>query len=335
MSHHILLTGGAGFIGSHTYVALVGAGYRVSILDNFHNARRDVPDRLAQITGAAVPVLECDIRDPDALDRAFAGQEFDAVVHFAALKSVPEGEADPLNYYRTNCTGLVNVAGAMRAHGVRRIVFSSSAAVYGTPQQIPTPEESPVNPGNTYAHTKLFGENLLRSMEKADPGFTPGLLRYFNPVGAHSSGLIGEDPSQTPTNLVPVIARVAMGELDKLTVFGSDYPTRDGTGIRDYIHVEDLARGHLLSLKALLDGERGHCVNLGTGTGHTVLEVLRAYEAASGQDIPYELAPARPGDAAASYAATEKARECLGFEPAHGLAEMCQSNWNYAKGDLR
>lgn len=335
MAQHILLTGGAGFIGSHTYVALAEAGYQVTILDNFHNAQRDVPDRLSQITGAAVPVLECDICDAGALNDAFAQHDFDAVVHFAARKSVPEGEADPLGYYQTNCTGLLNVAAAMQAHGVNRIVFSSSAAIYGTPEQVPTPETCPAQPGNTYAQTKLFGENLLFALERAHPGFTAGVLRYFNPVGAHGSGLIGEDPSQLPTNLVPVIARVALGQMDKLKIFGSDYPTRDGTGVRDYIHVEDLARGHVLSLKALLGDRGGHCVNLGTGTGHTVQEVRRAYEAASGQEIPYELVPARAGDAAMSYAATEKARQVLGFETAYGLAEMCESNWTYAKGALR
>ena len=256
MARRILLTGGAGFIGSHTYVALAEAGYSVTILDNFENAQEDVPDRLEQITGAKVPVIRADIRDAAAMTAAFAGG-FDAVVHFAALKSVAEGEADPMGYFRANCGGLMTVVEAMRAAGTSRIVFSSSAAVYGNAEEMPITEDTPVAPESNYARTKVFGEEYLQAIAKADPDFQVGILRYFNPVGAHGSGLIGEDPALPPTNLIPVIARVARGELAELQVFGSDYPTPDGTGVRDYVHVMDLARGHVKSLDALFSGQGG------------------------------------------------------------------------------
>ena len=300
MGARVILTGGAGFIGSHTHVALAAAGHRVTILDNFENARADVPERLARITGAAVPVIRADIRDAGALDAgfrtAFDGQGAQAVVHFAAKKSVPEGEADPVGYYRANCTGLFNVVAAMRAHGVRTIVFSSSAAVYGAAATAPIDEDTPCRPDSTYGETKRLGEDFLARVAAADPGFRTGVLRYFNPVGAHSSGLIGEDPAQPPSNLVPVIARVATGQADALTVYGDDWPTPDGTGVRDYIHVEDLARGHVASLQALLDRGESHLVNLGTGRGSSVLEVVAA---ADGASAPRRrgglLRPHRPG----------------------------------------
>lgn len=334
MNAHILLTGGAGFIGSHTCLALVSAGYAVTILDNFENAQRDVPDRLEQISGRPIPVIEADIRDADAVARAM-GRDVDAVVHFAALKSVPGGEADPLGYHRSNCGGLMNVLSAMRAHAVRRIVFSSSAAIYGNTDRVPITESTPPAPVNVYARTKVFGEDLLNAMSAADPELAAGILRYFNPVGAHPSRLIGEDPSQPPTNLVPVIARVAAGRMASLKVFGTDYPTRDGTGIRDYVHVEDLARGHVLSLDALLRTGQGHLVNLGTGQGHSVREVIAAYEAVSGQRIAHELVGRRPGDPAVSFADVTRARAVLGFEAAHDLASMCASNWAFSRTQLQ
>ncbi|WP_342069653.1 UDP-glucose 4-epimerase GalE [Yoonia algicola] len=329
MSKHILLTGGAGFIGSHTYAALVEAGYTVSILDNFENARRDVPARLEQITGKAVPVIDADIRDRDTIRAVFAAGDFDAVVHFAALKSVPDSEADPIGYYRSNCTGLINITEAMRESAVASIVFSSSAAVYGSSATMPLTETSPCAPDSCYGATKLFGEDFLTRVGKAHPDFKTGILRYFNPVGAHPSGLIGEDPAQPPGNLVPVIARVARGEIESLSIFGDDYATPDGTCIRDYIHVLDLARGHVLSLDALLNKGEGHLVNLGTGHGNSVREVLQTYSDVIGREIPFVIVDRRPGDPAMSYAATDRAHEVLGFGAKHSLQDMCESNWAF------
>lgn len=333
MSGRVLLTGGAGFIGAHSYVALMAAGFETVILDNFHNARRDVPERLARITGRPTPVIEADIRDTIAVQRAMEGAGFDAVVHFAALKSVPDGEADPVGYYDVNIGGLVNVTRAMRAHGVPRMVFSSSAAVYGEAAIMPVTEDSPTRPQNVYARTKLAGEEFLTAVQRADPGFGLGILRYFNPVGAHASGLIGEDPSQPAGNLVPVIAQVAAGRRDKLMIFGDDWPTPDGTAIRDYIHVEDLAEGHVLSLERLMrsGADGGHLVNLGTGQGHTVREVLDCYGRVSGQPIRAEIAPRRAGDAAISYADTGRAEALLGFRATRDLAQMCASNWDFMR----
>jgi UDP-glucose 4-epimerase len=331
MGKRVLLTGGAGFIGSHTYVALVAAGYDVTILDNFENSRRDVPDRLALITNKPTRVVECDIRDAEGLSKVFADRQFDAVVHFAARKSIPEGEADPVGYYQSNCGGLINVVEAMRASDVNAIVFSSSAAVYGSPENMPITEDTNPVPENTYARTKLIGEQFLNSVAAAKSEFKVGILRYFNPVGAHASGLIGEDPSQPPSNLVPVIGRLAMGQMKELMVYGGDYPTTDGTGVRDYIHISDLANGHILSLNALLNNGKSHLVNLGTGTGHSVLEVLKNYEAVSGRELAYKIVDRRPGDAAVSYAETKLARETLGFEAQHDLRSMCASNWAFAK----
>lgn len=330
MAKRILLTGGAGFIGSHTYVALMSAGHEVIILDNFENARRDVPDRLAEITGRSVPVIEADIRDGDAIHDALLQGGFDAVVHFAARKSVAEGEADPMSYYRVNCAGLMNVVEAMAAAEVRRFVFSSSAAVYGNAKTVPITEETPVAPESTYGRTKVVGEDYLLAVARADPRFAVGILRYFNPVGAHASGLIGEDPAQPPTNLAAVIARVARGDMEKLQIFGDDYPTPDGTGIRDYIHVEDLARGHVLSLERLFKDGAGHLVNLGTGRGHSVREVLGTYCDVLGYDLAHEVVDRRPGDPAVSFANVDLARTVLGFEATRGLREMCESNWAFA-----
>jgi UDP-glucose 4-epimerase len=329
MSKHILLTGGAGFIGSHTYAALVDVGYAVTILDNFENARRDVPDRLAQITGKAVPIIEADIRDRDTVSAAFATHDFDAVVHFAALKSVPDSEADPVGYHRTNCTGLINIVDAMQSSGVANIVFSSSAAVYGSTAKMPLTETSPRAPDSCYGATKLFGEDFLARAATAHSKVRTGTLRYFNPVGAHPSGLIGEDPSQPPGNLVPVIARVARGEIEALSIFGDDYDTPDGTCIRDYIHVLDLARGHVLSLDALLSKGESHLVNLGTGRGNSVREVLLTYSDVIDREIPHRIVDRRLGDPPVSFAATDRARAVLGFEAKHSLRDMCESNWTF------
>ncbi|TRW96180.1 UDP-glucose 4-epimerase GalE [Paracoccus sp. M683] len=332
-SGRVLLTGGAGFIGAHVYLALVDSGFEPVILDNFHNARRDVPDRLTQITGRPTPVIEADIRDEAAMDQAMRGAGFDAVIHFAALKSVPDSQSDPLGYYQVNVGGLINVTRAMQANGVARIVFSSSAAVYGEAEAMPVTEESAVRPQNNYARTKLVGEQFLAALAQAEPQLGLGILRYFNPVGAHPSGLIGEDPSQPAGNLVPVIAQVAMGRRDRLMIFGDDWPTPDGTAIRDYIHIEDLARGHVLSLQALTDGggSGSHLVNLGTGRGHSVREVIACYQQVSGQPIPNQVVPRRGGDAAVSYADTRLADQKLGFRARYDLAAMCGSNWAFMR----
>ncbi len=325
----VLLTGGAGFIGSHTYVALNEAGYDVWILDNFANARRDVPDRLAKITENPTRVFDCDIRNAAEVTQVFAAGRFDAVVHFAALKSVPESQSNPMGYFETNCIGLYNIASAMKAHNVKHIVFSSSAAIYGNPETMPIAEETPASPQSVYAQTKCVGEEFLTSLANASPELRIGILRYFNPVGAHPSGLIGEDPSQPPTNLVPVIAQVALGQMIELKIFGGDYPTPDGTGIRDYIHVLDLARGHVLSLDALFGETGNHCVNLGTGMGYSVLDVVKTYEQVSGRPIAYQITERRDGDPAISCAAIERAKAILGFEAQLGLEDMCAGNWRF------
>lgn len=330
MSKRILLTGGAGFIGSHTYVALIAAGFDVVILDNFENARADVPDRLQQLTGQPVEVIRADARDQAAVTAAFDGQKFDAVVHFAAKKSVTEGEVEPAAYYRANVVGLMNTAEAAFASGVKAFVFSSSAAVYGNSDTVPITEDTPLDPENTYARTKAICEAYLQDLGRVHPGCAIGILRYFNPVGAHASGLIGEDPAQPPSNLVPVIARVANGLLHELQIFGGDYPTADGTGVRDYIHVNDLATGHVLSLQALLGSGESHLVNLGTGQGHSVLEVLRVYETVVGRELPHKIVDRRSGDPATSFASVAHARDVLGFEACHGLKEMCASNWAFS-----
>jgi UDP-glucose 4-epimerase len=333
MNKKILLTGGAGFIGSHTYVALVLAGYDVTLLDNFANAQRDVTDRLALITSRPTKLIECDVRVQSEVMAAMEGQGFDAVVHFAAGKSISDGEADPVGYHETNCTGLINVVAAMRAHGTDAIVYSSSAAVYGNTDSVPISEDADILPENTYAWTKQFGEELLKRVSAAHPEFKTGILRYFNPVGAHASGLIGEDPSQPPSNLVPVIAQVAKGQMEKLKVFGDNYATPDGTGIRDFIHISDLAQGHVLSLNALFSQGESHLVNLGTGIGYSVLEVLKTYSDVCGIDLPHKVVDRRPGDAAVSYASTDRAFEVLGFKAKHDLRSMCESNWAFASRD--
>lgn len=329
MRERILLTGGAGFIGSHTYVKLVETGYDVWIVDNFENASEDIPDRLASLVGEAPRIIRCDLRDYDSIKAVLSSAHFDAVVHFAARKSVPESETNPIGYYRSNVVGLVNLIDGMRGAGVRNLVFSSSAAVYGATTNVPIAEKTPLAPLNAYAETKRVAEDFIRYVARAYPEMRLGVLRYFNPVGAHPSGVIGEAPAQPPSNLVPVLARVATGQLDELKVFGGDYPTRDGTAIRDYIHVMDLAKGHALSLKALLRDKQSHLVNLGTGRGYSVLEMLEAYGRAVGRDLPYRIVDRRVGDAAVSFADIRQAKQILGFEAEQGLAEMCRSSWRY------
>lgn len=327
MRGRILLTGGAGYIGSHAYVALAAAGYEVTILDNFSNAREDVPDRLELITGAPVRVIRADMLDLPALRDAFARDSFDGVVHFAALKAVGDSMERPLEYIRTNVGGLVNLLTAMEEAGVRRLVFSSSATVYGDPVRSPIPEDARRVVANTYGYTKLQGEMILEQIAAADPSWAFGTLRYFNPAGAHASALIGEDPFGKPNNLMPYIAKVAAGELEVLEVFGTDYPTPDGTGIRDYIHVEDLAEGHVLSLDHLMRTGQTHTVNLGTGTGYSVREVVAAFEAATGIAIPTRDAPRRPGDVPAYFGDPTLAGTLLGFRAVRDLQDMCRSAW--------
>lgn len=328
----ILLTGGAGYIGSHTYLALIESGFEVVILDNFANAKQDVPARLKDISGATVHVVEGDVRNPQDLEDVFAAHAIDGVVHFAALKAVGESVQKPLDYMHTNVGGLLNLLAAMDKAQVRRIVFSSSATVYGDTEIQPIPEDHPRSYTSPYAYTKIAGEQIL---EQLPEGWAVGILRYFNPVGAHRSAMIGEDPEDIPNNLVPYIAKVATGDLEELAVFGDDYATPDGTGLRDYIHVEDLAEGHLLSIKALLETGESHTVNLGTGKGSSVLDVLRAYSEACGKDLPYRLAPRRAGDVAVLTARPDRAKSVLGFEAKRNLADMCRSSWAWVSGQRR
>jgi len=333
MSRRILLTGGAGYIGSHTYVALVAAGHDVLILDNFSNARRDVAARLAEITGRATRVVEGDIRSAETLAGIFADRSIDAVVHFAGLKAVGESVARPLEYFDVNIAGLTTLLRAMDGAGCRKLVFSSSATVYGVPDETPTPETAEFRAVNPYGQTKIWGEQMLGWLTRADPGWATGILRYFNPAGAHESTLIGEDPNGIPNNLMPRIARVAGGASERVLVFGDDYDTPDGTGIRDYIHVEDLARGHVLSLNKLFETGDSHLVNLGTGRGHSVLEMIAAYKRASNRDIPHAIVERRPGDVPIYVAKAEKAEKVLGFSTRKSIPDMCASSWAWINGD--
>ncbi|MBV7380067.1 UDP-glucose 4-epimerase GalE [Maritimibacter dapengensis] len=329
MAKTILLTGGAGYIGSHTYVELKAAGYDVVIIDNFSNSRRDVADRLAQITDGPVKIHEGDVLDKSFLASVFAQQEFDAVIHFAAKKAVGESVEKPLDYFETNCTGFSNLLMAMRDAGVFRVVFSSTATVYGEPQSLPYTEDHRLAPVSPYAQSKVTCETLLRQLKESDDRWSYGVLRYFNPAGAHDSALIGEDPNDIPNNLMPYIAKVATGELPHLNVFGDDYDTPDGTGVRDYIHVVDLARGHVQSVAKLIDEDATHVLNLGTGTGYSVFDMLRSYEKACGETLPFKIAPRRPGDIDCFYADPASARDYLGFEAQRGLDDMCQTSWNW------
>lgn len=328
----ILLTGGAGYIGSHTFAELAAAGAEVVVLDNFSNCSREVPGRLAALTGVPeLEVVEGSVLDPAFLAEVFSRHRFDAVVHFAAQKAVGESMERPVDYFATNCGGLACLLQAMEAAQVWRLVFSSSATVYGVPEVLPITETASTGYANPYGFTKLTCEHLLAQAAAADPRWAFGVLRYFNPVGAHPSGLIGEAPDGVPDNLMPFLARVAAGTLRELTVFGDDYPTRDGTGVRDYIHVSDLAAGHVLSLGRLMESGEGHVVNLGTGRGHTVLEVVEAYGAACGRALPFRIGPRRPGDVAELYADPSRARELLGFEASRDLSEMCATSWNWIR----
>ena len=325
----ILLTGATGYIASHTWLALEEAGYEVAGLDDFSNSSPEVLRRLAALGADVSHFTEADVRDRAALDKVFASEKIEAVVHFAAKKAVGESVAQPLLYYAVNVGGLVALAEAMRDHGCKTFVFSSSATVYGDPQQLPILESAALSSTNPYGATKLVSENLLRDLERSDPAWRVALLRYFNPVGAHESGSIGEDPRGTPNNLMPYVAQVAVGKRAKLQVFGDDYDTPDGTGVRDYLHVVDLAEGHVAALRRLLGGAGSLTVNLGTGRGSSVLELVQAFERASGRPVPYDIAPRRPGDIAACYADVSLAERLLGWKAERDLDAMCIDTWRW------
>ncbi|HIS44049.1 MAG TPA: UDP-glucose 4-epimerase GalE [Candidatus Scatomorpha merdigallinarum] len=326
---NILVTGGAGYIGTHTLVELLDRGHDVVVVDNYVNSHPESLDRVREITGKTFPFYEANVCDEAALDRIFDENKVDCVIHFAGLKAVGESCAKPLMYYRNNLDGMLSLISSMRKHDVKRIVFSSSATVYRSDAGMPVDEESPLGCINPYGWTKFMGEEILRDVAKAEPDWSVVLLRYFNPIGAHESGKIGEDPNGVPNNLMPYITQTALGRLKELHVFGNDYPTPDGTGVRDYIHVVDLARGHVAALKKLAQNCGLFTCNLGTGNGYSVLDVLHAYEKACGKTLPYVIDPRRPGDIAECYADPEKARVELGWEAQYGIEEMCESSWKW------
>ncbi|MET0807131.1 MAG: UDP-glucose 4-epimerase GalE [Pseudoxanthomonas sp.] len=325
----ILLCGGAGYIGCHTHVVLTERGHDVAIADNFSNSSPRVLERLRQVTGKPPEFHELDVRDAAAMARLFAAHRFDAVVHFAALKAVGESCERPLDYFDNNISGTITLLRAMREAGVGRLVFSSSATVYGDPESVPVREDARLQVTNPYGRTKLVMEQLIDDLCASDPGFRAANLRYFNPVGAHASGLIGEDPTGVPNNLMPYICQVAVGRRARLQVFGGDYPTVDGTGVRDYIHVVDLARAHADALEYLQRADRNLTVNLGTGRGISVLELLRGFERASGRPIPYEIVARRPGDVAEVYADPALARRLLGWQAELDVDAMCRDAWRW------
>jgi UDP-glucose 4-epimerase len=325
----ILLTGASGYIGSHTWLALQAAGFDVVGVDDFSNSSPRVLERLRELGTRPIVFEQASVCDERAMASVFDRHRIDAVVHFAALKAVGESTQRPLDYYANNLGGLLTTCRAMLQHDVRRFVFSSSATVYGDPQRLPITEDAPLSATNPYGQTKLIGETILRDLGAADPAWQTACLRYFNPVGAHESGRIGEDPRGTPNNLMPYVAQVAVGRRAELSVYGDDYPTPDGTGVRDYIHVCDLADGHVAALQWLFDAPGSLTVNLGTGRGHSVLEVVRAYAAASGREIPYRVVARRPGDVAACYADPALAERLLGWRARHDLTRMCVDSWRW------
>jgi UDP-glucose 4-epimerase len=325
---NVLVTGGTGYIGSHTCVALIEAGYRVVVLDNLSNSSHVALLRVEAITGTKIPFVQADIRDQDAVEGALSQYGCDAVIHFAALKAVGESVQKPMQYYDNNVVGTHRLLQAMQAHSVKTLVFSSSATVYGEPQQLPIKENHPLSATNPYGRSKLFIEDMLRDIYLSDPTWCISLLRYFNPVGAHASGLIGEDPNGVPNNLMPFVAQVAIGKREKVNVWGSDYPTPDGTGVRDYIHVSDLAQGHVKALAALTHAQC-NAINLGTGQGYSVLEMISEFQQASGQRIAYNLCERRQGDVASCYADPSAALQILNWSAQKDLAAMCKDQWNW------
>ncbi|MCA8034503.1 UDP-glucose 4-epimerase GalE [Burkholderia arboris] len=331
----ILVTGGAGYIGSHTAVELLDNGYDVVIVDNLVNSKAESVRRIERITGKTPAFHQVDVCDEAALAKVFDAHPITGTIHFAALKAVGESVAKPLEYYQNNIGGLLAVLKVMRERNVRQFVFSSSATVYGVPERSPIDESFRLSATNPYGQSKLIAEQILRDLEVSDPSWRIATLRYFNPVGAHASGLIGEDPAGIPNNLMPYVAQVAVGKLEKLRVFGSDYPTPDGTGVRDYIHVVDLAKGHIAALDALATRDASFVVNLGTGQGYSVLEVVRAFEKASGRPVPYELVARRPGDIAECYANPQAAADIIGWRATLGIEEMCADHWRWQEGNPR
>ena len=331
----ILVTGGAGYIGSHTCVELLNAGYNVVVVDNLTNSKTESLKRVKRITGKDLKFYEADIRDKDALNKIFTENSIDAVINFAGLKAVGESVQKPVEYYDCNIGGLIALVEVMREHGCKNIVFSSSATVYGDPHTVPITEDFPLSTTNPYGSTKLFIEYILKDLYKSDNSWNIAILRYFNPVGAHPSGLIGEDPNGIPNNLCPYITKVAVGKLPYLNVFGGDYPTPDGTGVRDYIHVCDLAEGHVLALDKLLSKCGLMIVNLGTGTGYSVLDMVKAFSRALGKEIPYKIVDRRPGDIPACYASPALAEKLIGFKAKKTLDDMCRDalNWQMKNPD--
>lgn len=325
----ILITGGAGYIGSHTCVQLLEANYEIVVFDNLSNASLESLKRVEKITGEKVPFVQGDIRSQEDLNKVFNAYEITAVIHFAGLKAVGESVQKPLCYYDNNVNGTLVLCEVMQAHHCKKIVFSSSATVYGDPHTTPITEDFPLSATNPYGKTKLFIEEILRDLYTSDPRWNIAILRYFNPVGAHESGTIGEDPNGIPNNLMPFIAQTAVGKRDKLSVFGSDYETHDGTGVRDYIHVVDLADGHIKALKYLQEHSGILTVNLGTGNGYSVLDMVKAFEKASSKKVPYTLSPRRAGDIASCFADPSYAKKILGWEAKRGIDEMCQDSWRW------
>jgi UDP-glucose 4-epimerase len=325
----VLLTGGMGYIGSHTAVVLAEAGHEVVLYDNLCNSKVSVLDRLETIIGKRLVFIEGDVRDTEKLETALKSRKIDAVIHFAGLKAVGESVEKPIEYYDNNVTGTISLLKAMRAADVKTLVFSSSATVYGDPQYLPLDEAHPTSATNPYGRSKLQIEEILADVAKSDTSWRIACLRYFNPVGAHDSGLIGEDPNDIPNNLMPYIAQVASGKLPKLNVFGDDYETKDGTGVRDYIHVMDLAEGHKAALSFLGQAAGWHAINLGAGTGYSVFEMVTAFEAVSKQAVPYQVVPRRAGDIATCYAKADKAKQKLGWQASRTLEDMCASTWKF------
>lgn len=329
----ILVTGGAGYIGSHTCIELLEAGYEVVVVDNLCNSSEESLRRVEKITGKEVKFYEADIADKEKMTQIFAENTIDSVIHFAGLKAVGESCEKPLEYFTNNISGTLVMLDVMRKNGVKNIVFSSSATVYGSPKTVPITEDFPLSVTNPYGRTKLMLEEILQDVYASDNEWNIILLRYFNPIGAHKSGLIGEDPNGIPNNLLPYITKVAIGELEILSVFGNDYPTEDGTCIRDYIHVVDLAAGHVKAIEKIKENPGVKIYNLGTGNGYSVLEVIENFKKASGMDVPYKIAPRRAGDVAVCYSNPTKAKEELGWTAQYGIAQMCADSWNWQKNN--